>query len=409
MTSVTVFWIFLSAVVTVVLSSLLAVVINDFALPVWLRGPRRWVVLVILVLATAALGTYSAATGQFTQGRLEVSDPSVSPGGRVSVSGRGFAEREDVQLDVIVSGTGRDRTVSVATIRADNGGTFETTFVVPLAAVGAEILVAAGERSEHRESTDFAVPALVPQIELSPSTGRAGLRVEVAGEGFLAAEAVDVSLGRTRVSTVTADGAGGFTAVVRIPRSLKGGLEVDISARGRRSGEPFGAARTIYTVSDPTPAPTPDPDPDPDPDSDPSTDPGGGSGSGSDADPPAGGNQGDNSGTGSAHDPPADPVLPQAYRGRWRGTDTSDPSLTTTLSLSLSKGEVGKVVGRSSYTGAITWSGTLKLIEVGADAVVLQEELEPPSVGTATIVLSATSRNTMVYESRRRQVSMARQ
>src|SRR3954451_13221048 len=173
-----VFWGFLAATLLLALSSLLNVVLNDFELPRWLRGRRRWFALVALILATAGLGRYTGVIDGYGAG-LQVSDHSVPPGHSVRATGRGYQPREDVHLSVSLPRSGKTRLVALSeSTTTDSRGRFELTIGVPMAAVGAEQLTAVGDGSGHTEAVDFTVPALVPSITLAPATGPGGTEVE---------------------------------------------------------------------------------------------------------------------------------------------------------------------------------------------------------------------------------------
>jgi hypothetical protein len=393
-----VFWGFLVATVLLALSSLLNVVLNDFELPHWLRGRRRWYALVVLILATAGLGMYS---GVMEPGAgLEVSDRSVPPGKSVRATGRGYQPREDVHLSVSLIQSGRSRTISLdETTTTDSRGRFELTFGVPMTAVGAERLSAVGDASGHSESTDFSVPALVPSIELSPPTGRGGVEVDVTGEEFFPGETVALRAGRRPVTTVAADEQGTFFSTLRLPgdKQTDSGVEITVTARGRVTGTPFGSATSTYVVTAATPTRKPRPTPTLTP-----TEPGGGSGTETGSSAPT------TTQTVKQQEPPPDPAMPRTYRGTWTGEDTSDASLTTSIRITLTGGEVGTVVGHSDYEAALTYGGTLRLMEVGSNYVIVRETLNSPSTGVTDILLGARSRNTLDYQTSRRSVVLAR-
>jgi hypothetical protein len=390
----TVFWGFLAATAALALSSLLTVVLNGFDLPPWLGGHRRWYALVVLVLATAGLGVY---TGVMDAGRagLEVSDHSVPPGRSAHATGRGYEPREDIRLLLSLTAGGQLKTIPLGEATADSRGRFELTFGVPISAVGAERLSAVGGASGHSESTDFSVPALVPSIELSPTTGAGGVEVDVSGGQFFPGETVELRAGR-RVTAVTAGQDGTFSVTVRLPgdKGSEPGTEITITARGRTTGDPFGNATGTYVVSDPAPTRTSSVTPR-------TTEPAGPSGpTTSETNEPS---------QSSQQEPPPDPSMPRSYRGTWTGEDTSDASLTTSIQLSLTGGEVGAVIGRSSYAASLSYTGTVRLMEVGSNYIIVRETLDPPSTGVTDILLGARSRNTLDYQTDRRAVVLARE
>jgi hypothetical protein len=337
---------------------------------------------------------------------LEVSDRSAPPGMSVQATGRGYQPREDIRLSVSLTQSGRSRTVSLdETTTTDSSGRFQFTFGVPILAVGAERLSAVGDASGHTESTDFSVPALAPTIELSPSTGRAGIEVEVAGDEFFPGETVELRAGRRPRSIVAADDRGTFAATVRLPgdKGTESGTQITVAAKGRVTAGPFGAATSTYIVMTPTPPPKPTrtgsitPGP-----SEPAgtSEPAGPGNETAVPEPAGGGNE--------PQEPPSDPSMPRSYLGTWTGEDTSDASLTTSMQLTLTGGEVGTVVGQSDYAAALSYGGTLRLVEVGSNYVIVRETLSAPSTGVTDILLGARSRNTLDYQSDRRAVVLSR-
>jgi hypothetical protein len=392
----------LVATAVLALTSFLSVILDDFKLPAWLRGRRRWYALVVVILATAGLGLYTDVMD--TGAGLEVSDRSAPPGTSVQATGRGYQPREDIRLSVSLTQGGRSRTVSLGeTATTDSSGRFQLTFGVPILAVGAERLSAVGDASGHTEITGFSVPALAPTIELSPSTGRAGTEVEVTGDEFFPGETVELRAGRRPRSIVAADDRGAFAATVRLPgdKGTESGTQITVTAKGRATVGPFGAATSTYIVTTPTPPPKPTRSVTPGP-----SEPEGTSqpvGPGNETavpEPESGGTE--------PQEPPSDPSMPRSYLGTWTGEDTSDASLTTSMQLTLTGGEVGTVVGQSDYAAALTYGGTLRLVEVGSNYVIVRETLSAPSTGVTDILLGARSRNTLDYQSDRRAVVLSR-
>jgi hypothetical protein len=101
--------------------------------------------------------------------------------------------------------------------------------------------------------------------------------------------------------------------------------------------------------------------------------------------------------------------LPTSYAGTWSGRDESDSTLPIGIEISLTKGAIGEVVGGSTYTAATEWTGTLRLIEVSEESVVLEEVLDWPSTGQSFILVSTRSDKVLDYARDRRTVRLTRQ
>ncbi|MBN1152017.1 MAG: IPT/TIG domain-containing protein [Dehalococcoidia bacterium] len=131
---------------------------------------------------------------------------SISPakgivGSEFTVKGSGFASSE--QSIEIVFGSKSVKTG----IRADTDGVFQTTVVVPAAAIGKHEVGAKGQSTSLAsvETREFEIES---QLLVEPLTGNVGTEVTVTGTGLPASTAVTVSYdGTTKgTGTTTADG-----------------------------------------------------------------------------------------------------------------------------------------------------------------------------------------------------------
>lgn len=135
---------------------------------------------------------------------------SAGPRELLNVSGTGFGYRSNVD---IIFGTS-----TVATVRTDDYGNFDTVFNVPEVRPN-PYDVKAQDQQGNTDKIRFTVTA---GASLSQTTGSVGSKVTVKGSGFKIGGTVTVDYDNLRVTTVTADNNGSFTAAFNIPTSQSG-------------------------------------------------------------------------------------------------------------------------------------------------------------------------------------------
>jgi hypothetical protein len=140
---------------------------------------------------------------------IRVSPASGSPGGRLSVSGDGFASGRTL-------GIAFDGAV-VATVVTGQTGSFATDLAVP-----------AAESGEHAFSIqddlgDVGAAFVVsPLVSLDPPTAQTGSRISVAGAGLRSNRDVAVSVNGIKVISAATDSKGSFSGAFVVP-PLEGG------------------------------------------------------------------------------------------------------------------------------------------------------------------------------------------
>jgi hypothetical protein len=150
-------------------------------------------------------------------------------GTEVELKGMGFGYREDI--DVYFDGELVDL---VATIRANDVGTWTGKFVVPAASKGRHDITAGGDDTRPRDVT-AAKFEVIPGISISPTKGAVGSEFTVKGSGFASSErSIEIVFaGKVAKSGITADSDGIFETKVIVPAATMGNQEV--GARGQNT------------------------------------------------------------------------------------------------------------------------------------------------------------------------------
>ncbi|HLF05498.1 MAG TPA: IPT/TIG domain-containing protein, partial [Dehalococcoidia bacterium] len=191
---------------------------------------------VVAVPSTTAGAHSIGASGSATQGfvntdvtflvaaELTLSRPNASPGTQVTVSGSGFAANE-TGISLTYEGA------PVASgITAGSQGTWTATFAVPPSSAGSHELRAAGSVTQAAGAPSVGL-VVVPVISISPNTGNVGMKTDIVGAGFAPNSNLTVSFGAGEVQGggVTANGSGGFSFSVVVPRVRAGAQSVKIT------------------------------------------------------------------------------------------------------------------------------------------------------------------------------------
>ena len=131
---------------------------------------------------------------------------------RVTVTGTGFAENEDITITFDGD--------EVATGETDSYGSFETTFNVPEVTSGTYKVEADTAEASFTISTS---------VNVSPTTsvnspGHVGEDVTISGTGFKANSEIEITFASTPVvvATVTSEADGSFEAIFKVPASKAG-------------------------------------------------------------------------------------------------------------------------------------------------------------------------------------------
>jgi hypothetical protein len=190
----------------------------------------------------------TATTATSANSRCALSPDTGPAGSRVTLSCRGFAPSEPVEVSF-------GATV-LTTAKATAGGQITASFMVPSGFAGSTIpgrhdtFQAKGRQSGRIASATFTVAALAkPACAVAPRTGLAGSRVTLACRGFAGSEPVDVTFGAVVLVTARATAGGQVSASFAVPSGFAGshypGRKDTFQAKGRQSAKVASATFTV--------------------------------------------------------------------------------------------------------------------------------------------------------------------
>jgi hypothetical protein len=197
---------------------------------------------------TAGTAGTTAATVSPTKATCALSPTRGPAGARVTLSCRGFAPSEGV--DVTFGAT------VLATAKATASGQATAAFAVPSGFAGSTIpgrndtFQAKGRQSGKTASATFTIasPAKASCV-LAPTTGLAGSRVTLSCRGFTPSEPVHVTFGAEVLAAAKATPGGQVAASFAVPSGFAGshypGRKDTFLAKGRQSGTVASATFTV--------------------------------------------------------------------------------------------------------------------------------------------------------------------
>ncbi|MGQ9545816.1 MAG: IPT/TIG domain-containing protein [Dehalococcoidia bacterium] len=166
---------------------------------------------------------------------LTVSPEEGPVGTNVTVKGHGFAkDEEDIELRYYVNG---NYTTIAENIEADEDGSWERRFLIPLSSRGNHRIDAQGETSTQVKDATFQV---APGISLDKSWGSPGDNITATGSGFGSGERdIKILFADQEVKTdpaiVRADATGYWQASFQVPEMPKG--HYNVTAHGESTGQ----------------------------------------------------------------------------------------------------------------------------------------------------------------------------
>ena len=174
---------------------------------------------------------------------IQVSLPSGSPGGEVTIKGTGFPANDDVKL----SFDGKPINTAITT---NNLGSFTSKFTVPETAAGKHEFKATADKM----LSEYAVASLEvkPAISLEPKSPEVGQKVTLTGSSFAANSMVSIQF-----DDVTIDGSpktdeiGNFTYTFNVPESARANHKVIATDKTGNT-----ATYSLALESDAPPTPT---------------------------------------------------------------------------------------------------------------------------------------------------------
>jgi hypothetical protein len=197
---------------------------------------------------TEMAGTTTTTVASPTTASCALSPTRGPAGARVTLSCRGFAPSEQVEVTF-------GATVLV-TVKATAGGQATAAFAVPSGFAGSTIpgrrdsFQARGRQSGKTASATFTVASpATASCALSPTTGLAGSRVTLSCRGFAPSEPVQVSFGAEVVAAAKASVGGQVAASFAVPSGFAGshypGRKDSFQAKGRQSATVASATFTV--------------------------------------------------------------------------------------------------------------------------------------------------------------------
>jgi hypothetical protein len=177
--------------------------------------------------------------------RVIVISVSLSPdqgtvGTEVRVSGSGFEDREDVEIEF--GGSSVD--ISRGDDQTSSSGAFTSYFIVPESTAGDHTVTVTVHNDEAE--ADFEVE---PDITIEPDEGAANERVTVTGTGFAYREDITITIDGEDVGGDETDSSGSFEAQINVPELGAGSFDVDAEDESNNSASATFKIITEVSVS----------------------------------------------------------------------------------------------------------------------------------------------------------------
>ena len=207
-------------------------------------------------------GASATASVSLTTRKISIDDTESRIGTNVKINGVGFPATNVLSPDSFRVNI-KYGSNNLTSVTPDTDGEFETTFVVPTAALipSTNTITATIVGTTATATVDHSVPAASTTI--APATGPSGTTVTVTGTNFRAFRTIsDITIGVLTIlgSSETTNADGSFTITGVVPGLPPGVKVVASTVGGVKSFSSFNV--TAPDVPDtPTPAPTPTPSP----------------------------------------------------------------------------------------------------------------------------------------------------
>lgn len=161
---------------------------------------------------------------------ISVAPGTVSPGGRVTVTGHGFRGNADVRVSTSVALFGGGRRALAVTAHTNGNGDFSVALSIPRHAAAGKITVTAQGPTSHT-AAQVTIRAVAASVSINPVSVAPGNTVTITGVHFPAGDHVSLSLpiklrnGQTQnlTGTAVANGNGQFAVRLTIPGNTTGG------------------------------------------------------------------------------------------------------------------------------------------------------------------------------------------
>jgi len=202
-----------------------------FTIPEAARGEHK---------VTLKIGTESFERKFTVMPSISLSTNEGTAGSNLTVTGKGFNSNESA-ININYDGS----PVETA-IKASSKGSWQSTFNVPASSRGEHIIDAEG--TTPATEVDDQTFTVIPQINISPTSGWVGTVISIAGTGFGSGETnIKVTYDGLATKTgITSDATGSWQSSFSIPTSAKGSHKID--AYGATTTE-ADVAEVTFTVS----------------------------------------------------------------------------------------------------------------------------------------------------------------
>lgn len=202
-----------------------------FTIPEAARGEHK---------VTLKIGTESFERIFTVMPSISLSTNEGTVGSNLTVTGKGFNSNESA-ININYDGSPVE-----TEIKASSKGSWQSTFNVPASSRGEHIIDAEG--TTPATEVDDQTFTVIPQINISPTSGWVGTVISIAGTGFGSGETnIKVTYDGLATKTgITSDATGSWQSSFSIPTSAKGSHKID--AYGATTTE-ADVAELTFTVS----------------------------------------------------------------------------------------------------------------------------------------------------------------
>jgi hypothetical protein len=179
---------------------------------------------------------------------------SITPGGKISLTGTGFSANVSIAVQTTVNlYGGGSRTISTR-VTTNAQGNFTTSLTVPTNAAAGKLTILA-QGPNRKLSTTTSVARLATSLSVSPAAVMPGGTVRITGAHYPANDTVQIAVGVTTIggqhSTLTltahANASGAFAAILHVPSTITGGAYT-VTAKSATSGRSPSARLTVTTL-----------------------------------------------------------------------------------------------------------------------------------------------------------------
>ena len=175
---------------------------------------------------------------------IEVSLPSSSPGGEVTIDGTGFPANDNIKLSF-------DGKLLDTAITTNNLGSFTSKFTVPETTAGKHEFKATADKM----LSEYAVASLEvnPAVSLEPKSPEVGQKVTLTGSGFAASSMVSIQYDDVTIAgSPKTNEIGNFLYTFNVPKSSKANHKVIATDKAGNT-----ATYSLALESEPPPTPAP--------------------------------------------------------------------------------------------------------------------------------------------------------